>query len=182
MKINGITDKSYLNIIDSIAKIKDYDISFKLDKSYDRIEKINKYLIAISDYLDSNIVNKIKSQLNKIKTLEFDTVISHGDLIPPNIFKDKDQIKFIDWEYVGMKPKYYDIIYFLLFADNPKNVINSIDKYIRDETIKKEMLKDAVVITLREIKNWSVVSNKQLKEEYIKIWRESLKTFINNLN
>ncbi|MDD4036691.1 MAG: hypothetical protein PHS45_05175 [Bacilli bacterium] len=81
-----------------------------------------------------------------------------------------------------MKPKYYDIIYFLLFADNPKNVINSIDKYIRDETIKKEMLKDAVVITLREIKNWSVVSNKQLKEKYIKIWRDSLKIIINNLN
>lgn len=120
LKINGITGKDYLNIIDNIAKIKDYDISFKLDKSYDRIEKINKYLTAISDYLDSNIINKIKSQLNKIKTLEFDMVISHGDLIPPNIFKDKDQIKFIDWEYVGMKSKYYDIIYFLLFADNLK--------------------------------------------------------------
>lgn len=44
------------------------------------------------------------------------------------------------------------------------------------------MLKDAVVITLREIKNWSVVSNKQLKEKYIKIWRDSLKIIINNLN
>ncbi|MDD4036692.1 MAG: hypothetical protein PHS45_05180 [Bacilli bacterium] len=33
LKINGITGKDYLNIIDNIAKIKDYDISFKLDKS-----------------------------------------------------------------------------------------------------------------------------------------------------
>ena len=80
------------------------NITFELVQNYDRQEKLLKYLNRSSKHLEKDALNMINNLYEEIIKIESDFVISHGDLISPNIMFNNDKIKFIDWEYISLKP------------------------------------------------------------------------------
>lgn len=147
----NLTKNERLNIIKNVLDIKNIKINNNLDNSYNREECLKKYLETSKMFLDENIYNKIRKLKNEIISEKYERVIAHGDLISTNIMLNKDNVIFIDWEFISYKPKYYDLIYFLLFSktDNSIDIIDEIDFNID----KKESLKDGIILCLKEIKN-----------------------------
>lgn len=147
----NLTKNERLNIIKNVLDIKNIKINNNLDNSYNREECLQKYLETSKMFLDENIYNKIRKLKNEIISEKYERVIAHGDLISTNIMLNKDNVIFIDWEFISYKPKYYDLIYFLLFSktDNSIDIIDEIDFNID----KKESLKDGIILCLKEIKN-----------------------------
>lgn len=147
----NLTKNERLNIIKNVLDIKNIKINNNLDNSYNREECLQKYLETSKMFLDENIYNKIRKLKNEIISEKYERVIAHGDLISTNIMLNKNNVIFIDWEFISYKPKYYDLIYFLLFSktDNSIDIIDEIDFNID----KKESLKDGIILCLKEIKN-----------------------------
>lgn len=147
----NLTKNERLNIIKNVLDIKNIKINNNLDNSYNREECLQKYLETSKMFLDENIYNKIRKLKNEIISEKYERVIAHGDLISTNIMLNKDNVIFIDWEFISYKPKYYDLIYFLLFSktDNSIDIIDEIDFNID----KKESIKDGIILCLKEIKN-----------------------------
>ena len=154
----NLTKNERLNIIKNVLDIKNIKINNNLDNSYNREECLQKYLETSKMFLDENIYNKIRKLKNEIISEKYERVIAHGDLISTNIMLNKDNVIFIDWEFISYKPKYYDLIYFLLFSktDNSIDIIDEIDFNID----KKESLKDGIILCLKEIKNNSKLYGK----------------------
>ena len=147
----NLTKNERLNIIKNVLDIKNIKINNNLDNSYNREECLQKYLETSKMFLDENIYNKIRKLQDEIISEKYERVIAHGDLISTNIMLNKNNVIFIDWEFISYKPKYYDLIYFLLFSktDNSIDIIDEIDFNID----KKESLKDGIILCLKEIKN-----------------------------
>ena len=154
----NLTKNERLNIIKNVLNIKNIKINNNLDNSYNRKEYLQKYLEASKMFLDEKIYNKIRKLQDEIIIEKYERVIAHGDLISTNIMLNKDNVLFIDWEFISYKPKYYDLIYFLLFSktDNSIDIIDEIDFNID----KKESLKDGIILCLKEIKNNSKLYGK----------------------
>lgn len=171
----NLTKNERLNIIKNVLDIKNIKINNNLDNSYNREECLQKYLETSKMFLDENIYNKIRKLKNEIISEKYERVIAHGDLISTNIMLNKDNVIFIDWEFISYKPKYYDLIYFLLFSktDNSIDIIDEIDFNID----KKESLKDGIILCLKEIKNNSKLYGKidyKIINKNISRWKREL--------
>ena len=47
-----------------------------------------------------------------------DCYMAHGDFLPQNIILAADKTpKIIDWEFFGLKPRYYDVFHYLIWSD-----------------------------------------------------------------
>ncbi len=47
-----------------------------------------------------------------------DCYMAHGDFLPQNIILAADKSpRIIDWEFFGLKPRYYDVFHYLIWAD-----------------------------------------------------------------
>lgn len=171
----NLTKNERINIIKNVLDIKNIKINNKLDNSYNREECLQKYLEASKMFLDEKIYNKIRKLKNEIISEKYERVIAHGDLISTNIMLNKDNVIFIDWEFTSYKPKYYDLIYFLLFSKT-YNSIDIIDEF--DFNIdKKEALKDGVILCLKEIQNNSKLYGKiddKIVNKNINRWKREL--------
>lgn len=171
----NLTKNERINIIKNVLDIKNIKINNNLDNSYNREECLQKYLEASKMFLDEKIYNKIRKLKNEIISEKYERVIAHGDLISTNIMLNKDNIIFIDWEFTSYKPKYYDLIYFLLFSKT-YNSIDIIDEF--DFNIdKKEALKDGVILCLKEIQNNSKLYGKiddKIVNKNINRWKREL--------
>lgn len=175
----NLTKNERLNIIKNVLDIKNIKINNNLDNSYNREECLQKYLETSKMFLDENIYNKIRKLKNEIISEKYERVIAHGDLISTNIMLNKDNVIFIDWEFISYKPKYYDIIYFLLFSktDNSIDIIDEIDFNID----KKESLKDGIILCLKEIKNNSKLYGKidyKIINKNISRWKRELNNLL----
>lgn len=175
----NLTKNERLNIIKNVLDIKNIKINNNLDNSYNRKEYLQKYLEASKMFLDENIYNKIRKLKNEIISEKYERVIAHGDLISTNIMLNKDNVIFIDWEFISYKPKYYDLIYFLLFSktDNSIDIIDEIDFNID----KKESLKDGIILCLKEIKNNSKLYGKidyKIINKNISRWKRELNNLL----
>ena len=175
----NLTKNERLNIIKNVLDIKNIKINNNLDNSYNREERLQKYLETSKMFLDENIYNKIRKLKNEIISEKYERVIAHGDLISTNIMLNKDNVIFIDWEYISQKPKYYDLIYFLLFSktDNSIDIIDEIDFNID----KKESLKDGIILCLKEIKNNSKLYGKidyKIINKNISRWKRELNNLL----
>lgn len=175
----NLTKNERLNIIKNVLDIKNIKINNNLDNSYNREECLQKYLETSKMFLDENIYNKIRKLKNEIISEKYERVIAHGDLISTNIMLNKDNIIFIDWEFISYKPKYYDLIYFLLFSktDNSIDIIDEIDFNID----KKESLKDGIILCLKEIKNNSKLYGKidyKIINKNISRWKRELNNLL----
>lgn len=175
----NLTKNERLNIIKNVLDIKNIKINDNLDNSYNREECLQKYLETSKMFLDENIYNKIRKLKNEIISEKYERVIAHGDLISTNIMLNKDNVIFIDWEFISYKPKYYDLIYFLLFSktDNSIDIIDEIDFNID----KKELLKDGIILCLKEIKNNSKLYGKidyKIINKNISRWKRELNNLL----
>lgn len=175
----NLTKNERLNIIKNVLDIKNIKINNNLDNSYNREEYLQKYLETSKMFLDENIYNKIRKLKNEIISEKYERVIAHGDLISTNIMLNKDNVIFIDWEFISYKPKYYDLIYFLLFSktDNSIDIIDEIDFNID----KKESLKDGIILCLKEIKNNSKLYGKidyKIINKNISRWKRELNNLL----
>lgn len=175
----NLTKSERLNIIKNVLDIKNIKINNNLDNSYNREECLQKYLETSKMFLDENIYNKIRKLKNEIISEKYERVIAHGDLISTNIMLNKDNVIFIDWEFISYKPKYYDLIYFLLFSktDNSIDIIDEIDFNID----KKESLKDGIILCLKEIKNNSKLYGKidyKIINKNISRWKRELNNLL----
>lgn len=175
----NLTKNERLNIIKNVLDIKNIKINNNLDNSYNRKECLQKYLETSKMFLDENIYNKIRKLKNEIISEKYERVIAHGDLISTNIMLNKDNVIFIDWEFISYKPKYYDLIYFLLFSktDNSIDIIDEIDFNID----KKESLKDGIILCLKEIKNNSKLYGKidyKIINKNISRWKRELNNLL----
>ena len=141
-----------LLIIDSILKIKDIHVTFDLDNSYNRDDSFKKYLDKSKPYLSKYTINRLNNYKRIIAKEKYERVLSHGDLISTNIMVDKNNVYFLDWEYVSLKPLYYDLAYFLLFS-KANNCFDIIDDIRLTKTAKQEVIKDGIIICLKEIQN-----------------------------
>lgn len=175
----NLTKNERLNIIKNVLDIKNIKINNNLDNSYNREECLQKYLETSKMFLDENIYNKIRKLKNEIISEKYERVIAHGDLISTNIMLNKDNVIFIDWEFISYKPKYYDLIYFLLFSkiDNSIDIIDEIDFNID----KKESLKDGIILCLKEIQNNSKLYGKiddKIINKNISRWKRELNNLL----
>ena len=175
----NLTKNERLNIIKNVLDINNIKINNNLDNSYNREECLQKYLETSKMFLDENIYNKIRKLKNEIISEKYERVIAHGDLISTNIMLNKDNVIFIDWEFISYKPKYYDLIYFLLFSktDNSIDIIDEIDFNID----KKELLKDGIILCLKEIKNNSKLYGKidyKIINKNISRWKRELNNLL----
>lgn len=175
----NLTKNERLNIIKNVLDIKNIKINNNLDNSYNREECLQKYLETSKMFLDENIYNKIRKLKNEIISEKYERVIAHGDLISTNIMLNKDNVIFIDWEFISYKPKYYDLIYFLLFSktDNSIDIIDEIDFNID----KKESIKDGIILCLKEIKNNSKLYGKidcKIINKNISRWKRELNNLL----
>ena len=175
----NLTKNERLNIIKNVLDIKNIKINNNLDNSYNREECLQKYLETSKMFLDENIYNKIRKLKNEIISEKYERVIAHGDLISTNIMLNKDNVIFIDWEFISYKPKYYDLIYFLLFSKTERSIdiIDEIDFNID----KKELLKDGIILCLKEIKNNSKLYGKidyKIINKNISRWKRELNNLL----
>lgn len=175
----NLTKNERLNIIKNVLDIKNIKINNNLDNSYNREECLQKYLETSKMFLDENIYNKIRKLKNEIISEKYERVIAHGDLISTNIMLNKDNVIFIDWEFISYKPKYYDLIYSLLFSktDNSIDIIDEIDFNID----KKESIKDGIILCLKEIKNNSKLYGKidyKIINKNISRWKRELNNLL----
>lgn len=175
----NLTKNERLNIIKSVLDIKNIKINNNLDNSYNREECLQKYLETSKMFLDEKIYNKIRKLKNEIISEKYERVIAHGDLISTNIMLNKDNVIFIDWEFISYKPKYYDLIYFLLFSktDNSIDIIDEIDFNID----KKESVKDGIILCLKEIQNNSKLYEKiddKIINKNISRWKRELNNLL----
>lgn len=141
-------------IIDNVLKIRNISLNNQLNNNYNRKEKLDKYLKKSKKYISNIKYNKIISLYDNIITEKYNRVISHGDLISTNImFYDKNNVYFIDWEFPGMKPLYYDLAYFLLFSktNDSMNILIKEKKYKYIDV--NEVYKDGIILCLKEIQN-----------------------------
>ena len=175
----NLTENERLNIIKNVLDIKNIKINNNLDNSYNRKEYLQKYLEVSKMFLDEKIYNKIRKLQDEIIIEKYERVIAHGDLISTNIMLNKDNVLFIDWEFISYKPKYYDLIYFLLFSktDNSIDIIDEIDFNID----KKEAFKDGIILCLKEIKNNSKLYGKiddKIINKNINRWKRELNNLL----
>ena len=175
----NLTENERINIIKNVLNIKNIKINNNLDNSYNRKEYLQKYLEASKMFLDEKIYNKIRKLQDEIIIEKYERVIAHGDLISTNIMLNKDNVLFIDWEFISYKPKYYDLIYFLLFSktDNSIDIIDEIDFNID----KKEAFKDGIILCLKEIKNNSKLYGKiddKIINKNISRWKRELNNLL----
>ena len=175
----NLTKNERLNIIKNVLDIKNIKINNNLDNSYNREECLQKYLETSKMFLDENIYNKIRKLKNEIISEKYERVIAHGDLISTNIMLNKDNVIFIDWEFISYKPKYYDLIFFLLFSktDNSIDIIDEIDFNID----KKESVKDGIILCLKEIQNNSKLYGKiddKIINKNISRWKRELNNLL----
>lgn len=168
-----LSDIKRIEIAKNVLNIRNIKINYKLEKNYNRKEKLDKYLEKSKPYLSKNTYNKIISLYNILTLVPSNIVIAHGDLILTNIMIDKNTIKFIDWEYISYKPEFYDLTCFLMFS----RVHHSLDILDKLNIDKKEVYIDSVVLCLKEIQNLSKLYGKidnNIINKNIERWKKEL--------
>ena len=173
-----VREKKRIFIAKEVLNIKNVYLSnFYIDDKYDRSEKFEKYFERSKKFLSRNTINKIKKLESDIILEDYGRVLSHSDLIGPNIITNKDNVFFIDWEFFSMKPRYYDLIYFLLFSKTNKSTEIIYKLGLTNNEIK-EALKDGIIICLKEIQNNAKLFNKvdeKIVFKNINRWKRELK-------
>ncbi len=162
-----------LEIAKSVLNIKNIKLNYDLDNDYSRKEKLDKYLERSKKYISKNTYLKVTSLYSVLSKESKRVVMAHGDLIPTNIMIDKDEVKFIDWEFISYMPELYDLAYFLMFS----KVNHALDILDDLDVNKKEVYIDATILSLKEIQNWAklygVIDN-SIVDKNIKRWKREL--------
>ncbi len=169
-----------LSIAKSVLNIKNIKLNYDLDNDYNRKEKLDKYLEKAKKFISKNTYLKITSLYGVLIKKPKKIVMAHGDLIPTNIILDKNEVKFIDWEYISYMPELYDLTYFLMFS----KVNHSLDILNELNVDNEEVYIDGVILSLKEIQNWAKlygIIDDNIVNNNIKRWRIELNNILNKL-
>lgn len=79
------------------------------EKEYDFKKDLKHYKETLKGKRAKESIAICKKELSKLKKYKKELVTTHHDLNPKNILFYKDSIKFIDWEYVGVNDKFFDL-------------------------------------------------------------------------
>jgi thiamine kinase-like enzyme len=172
----NITDADRKEIINKIKEIKNIKINIELKNSYERAKSLSKYFERSKKYLTKKQINYINKCKTYITEYNEENVISHGDLICPNIMFTNKKPIFIDWEFIEYRPFSYDVAYFMLFSKE-KNCFDYVEEINIDT---EEVLKDGIILCLKEIQNWAKLYTyveDDLVNSKIKRWKKEL-TFL----
>jgi len=111
------------------------------EKEYDLKKDLKYYkenLNTKQAKLSLSICNK---ELQRLKKYKKELVTTHHDLNPKNILFHKKDIKFIDWEYVGVNDKFFDLatvcFEFKLSSKEMKILLESYQKKTDKKHIRK---------------------------------------------
>ena len=170
-----IKEENRIKVVESIINIKNIKVNLELDNSYNRKEKLDKYLGKCKPYISTICFNKVKKIYDEIITVNTKEVVSHGDLILPNIFLVNNNVFFIDWEYISLKPDGYDLVYFLLFSKN-RNALEILKSNNFGYDVH-ELYKDGIILCLKEIQNWAKLFGKVediIVNKNINRWKKEL--------
>lgn len=165
-------------VVTEISRIRETPINKSLTKDYTLDDKIDNYIYKIQDLLpevlSDGLVARLEALADRIEEFaEVEWYLSHGDTIPRNILNVEGEFYFIDWEWCGLRDKMYDTVLFLLFTELPNNAVKKFSNYISDDNIISSYI-DAVVISLKEIKNWAMVQDETVRDKHIEYWLETL--------
>lgn len=150
---NSITNKEIKLLAKNIRKV--HKIK-SCEKEYDLEKDLNYYQKNLKDNNSQKSINICKKELQKIKKHKKDLVTTHHDLNPKNILFYKKSIKFIDWEYVGVNDKFFDLatvcFEFCLNTKEEKILLKSYLEKVQKEDVKK--LHSFIVIYKHLCKLW----------------------------
>ena len=146
--------------IRKMHKIKTYE------KEYDLKKDLKLYKKNLKDEQAKKSINICKKELKRLKKHKKELVTTHHDLNPKNILFHKNTIKFIDWEYVGVNDKFFDLaticFEFGLKTKEEKFLLKSYQKKINKKDMEK--LHSYILIYEHLCKLWFM----SLKDEEIK--------------
>ncbi|WP_339021612.1 phosphotransferase family protein [Spiroplasma endosymbiont of Atherix ibis] len=146
-KIN-LTEKIVDMVIENIIKMHNLNINSAKIKKFEYVNFLNKFhdntinKLEIYDYYIDEIKN-YESIFNKL-----DLVLSHNDLVPGNILIKKDKLIFIDYDYVMLNNKFFDLASFITETLNDdEKLIN----YFINKCIERKIISITELDTLNKI-------------------------------
>lgn len=165
----GVSRSLRVKIAKQIVRIKDLNPNRKLPKNYNRGDKLLKYFNLSKTEMNIRQIDFIDKIFNVICNCEVEYVISHGDLMLPNIMIENKTIKFIDWEFIGYRPATFDLAYFMLFSKDEK-CFELLDSMSFEHRFLKELYKDGIFICLKEISKLVTKKKNEKKDtEYLNV-------------
>ncbi|ALD66273.1 phosphotransferase [Spiroplasma cantharicola] len=125
--------------------------------------------------------NEISKEIDKFDGL--DLVLSHNDLVPGNILVNKNKIILIDYDYISLNNKFFDIASFIseTLNDDEKMI-----KYFIKQCIEKELIYvDEIGILNSMIKYqdllWTLWANFMLEKKKQIIFKEIFESKLERL-
>lgn len=120
---------SKIELRNLILKIKIFH-NFKIkEKDYDLKKDLINYSQKLTSQKSKKLINKCFKSIKILEKYKYEPVLTHHDLNPKNIIFDKNSIKIIDWEYVGVNDRFFDLacvcVEFKLNKNEEKIVIKS---------------------------------------------------------
>jgi len=112
-----------------------------IEKEYNIKKDLKQYKKNLKDEDANKSIQICKKELRRLKKYKKELVTTHHDLNPKNILFHKNTIKFIDWEYVGVNDKFFDLatvcFEFALNRKEEKVLLKSYQKNVNKKDIKK---------------------------------------------
>ena len=137
------------------------------EKEYDLKKDLKYYKKKLKNEEANKSIIICKEELKRLKKYKKELVTTHHDLNPKNILFHKNKIKFIDWEYVGVNDKFFDLasvcFEFGLDPKEEKILLKSYQKKISRKDMEK--LHSYIVIYKHLCKLWFM----SLKDDEIKV-------------
>ncbi|AUB31466.1 phosphotransferase family protein [Spiroplasma floricola] len=135
-------------VIDNIIEMHNLNINSDKIKKFEYINFLNSF--------QNNTINKLEIYdyyINEIKQYEsifnkLNLVLSHNDLVPGNILIKKDKLIFIDYDYVMLNNKFFDLASFITETLNDdENLI----RYFINKCIEKKIISSIELDTLNKM-------------------------------
>ena len=130
------TKLSKIELKNLVSKIKKFH-SFKTKENpYNLTLDLKNYSNKLTSKKSEKLIKESSKAIKLLKKLKYEAVLTHHDLNPKNIIFFNNDIKIIDWEYVGVNDRFFDLaslcVEFKLNKNEEKIVLDSYFKIKKD--------------------------------------------------
>ena len=130
------TKLSKIELKNLVSKIKKFH-SFKTKENpYNLTLDLKNYSNKLTSKKSEKLIKESSKAIKLLKKLKYEAVLTHHDLNPKNIIFFNNDIKIIDWEYVGVNDRFFDLaslcIEFKLNKNQEKIVLDTYFKIKKD--------------------------------------------------
>ncbi|WP_338985558.1 phosphotransferase family protein [Spiroplasma endosymbiont of Diplazon laetatorius] len=168
------------NLVINLKQIKEIDISNSKVKTFEYINFLNIFKENIKQDISiyEEYIEEIKQYALYFETL--DLTLSHNDLVPGNILFKDNKVILIDYDYVTLNNKFFDLASFITETLNNKEDL--IDYFI-SKSIESELLKENELNTLNKMIKyqdllwslWAIFMYENKKEKvFLNIYEEKI--------